>query len=152
MEPKVWGKYFWTTLHLAALGYPDVPSAEDKANYKQFFSNFWKVLPCYKCSVNYKRHLQELPIDDYLTDNLSLFQWTVDLHNIVNRELGKNEVSYEEAKERFARLARGEDNVFVSIDGGWDKILRTGTITIVFAIVFAGIYYALKPKIKMGRS
>jgi Erv1 / Alr family len=138
MEPKVWGKYIWTSIHMIALGYPDKPTDEDKMNYKQFYINLWKVIPCYKCSVNYQKHLEELPIDAHLNDNMSLFKWTVDFHNIVNKELGKKEWTFEETLEKFRKIARGEDEKFVSIDSKWDSLLWWSTLFIII-IVFVFI-------------
>lgn len=134
MEPKVWGKYIWTSIHMIALGYPDKPTQDDRINYQQFYMNLWQVLPCYKCSLNYLRHLEELPIDEHLNDNMSLFKWTVDLHNIVNRELGKREWTFEEALEKFRKIARGEDEKFVSIDSKWDSLLWWSTVLVIFII------------------
>jgi Erv1 / Alr family len=135
MEPKIWGKYVWTSIHILALGYPDKPTPDDMRNYKNFYTEFWKVIPCYKCANNYKKHLDDLPIDKYLTDNMSLFRWTVDFHNIVNKELGKKEWSFEETLEKFRKIARGEDEKFVSIDSKWDNLIWWTTFFII-AIVF----------------
>ena len=134
MEPRVWGKYIWTSIHMIALGYPDKPTQEDKLNYKQFYINLWKVIPCYKCSINYQKHWDELPIDNYLHDNMSLFKWTVDFHNIVNKELGKKEWTFEETLEKFRKIARGEDEKFVSIDTKWDSLLWWSTLLIIIII------------------
>lgn len=96
--PEVWGPILWRAVHLVALGYPDDPSATDVANYKQFFGAFGSVLPCPKCAYNYARHLQELPIDDFLTGgHRRLFEWSVHLHNIVNAEKGKPIMSVDSA-------------------------------------------------------
>ena len=139
MEPKIWGKYVWTSLHIIALGYPDKPTTDDKINYKQFYTNMWKVIPCFKCSQNYQRHLTEHPIDNYLTDNMSLFKWTVTLHNIVNKELGKKEWTHDEALEKFRKIARGQDEHFVSIDAKWEKLIWWTTVTtsLLFVVVLA---------------
>jgi hypothetical protein len=134
MEPKIWGKYVWTSIHILALGYPDKPTPEDMQNYKKFYTELWKVIPCYKCSINYKKHLADLPIDKYLTDNMSLFRWTVDFHNIVNKELGKKEWSFEETLEKFRKIARGEDEKFVSIDSKWDNLIWWSTFIIIFIL------------------
>lgn len=145
MEPSVWGKYIWTSIHFIALGYPDKPTQEDAHNYKQFYHDLWKVLPCYKCSVNYQRHLSELPIDPYLKDNMSLFEWTVKLHNIVNKELGKREWTLEEATQRFRNLAKGGNDIgFVSIDHGWDKVIRYSTAAMTGILVLVIGWFVLK--------
>jgi hypothetical protein len=90
-SPDNWGKHYWYVLHLTALAYPDTPSMDEVATYKAFYENFGAILPCKKCRANYKRHLQELPIDKALATRRELFAWTVHLHNIVNRETGKSD-------------------------------------------------------------
>ena len=97
MDPSVWGACIWRSIHLIALGYAERPTDEDKQVYTNYFTELWTVLPCFKCSVNYKRHIQELPITSYLSSKKKLFEWTVKLHNIVNKELNKREISIEEA-------------------------------------------------------
>lgn len=98
MQPKVWGPPIWRAVHYIALGYPDNPDAEHRLHYKEFFSNLWRVIPCSKCAMNYKRHLTELPpIDHFLECSRNLFQYTVALHNMVNTELGKPTMEVEQA-------------------------------------------------------
>ena len=103
-SPKVWGKYFWTCFHYVALGYPDEPTVSDRQIYRDFYSTFGHVLPCKKCTDNYERHLQELPIDSYLKNSYTLFEWTVRVHNIVNKELGKPIWNIEYAKMYYLHL------------------------------------------------
>jgi hypothetical protein len=56
-----------------------------------------KFLPCESCRVNYQRHLKELPLtDDILNSRNKFIYWFVDIHNIVNEELGKRKISYAE--------------------------------------------------------
>ena len=103
MDPSVWGSCLWKTLHTIAMGYPNKPTVEDMTAYTQFYENFWKVLPCKNpCSLNYRRHLKELPLDNFLRDNKTLFEWTVILHNVVNEELGKKYISLDEAKVLYS--------------------------------------------------
>lgn len=96
-----WGKYFWITIHVAALGFPDNATEQKRLDYKTFFTTIGSVLPCEKCRRNYSFHLEELPIDFHLFDKHSLFGWTVQLHNIVNRSTGKREWSVEEAHDFY---------------------------------------------------
>jgi len=102
MLPEVWGRHLWFSIHFIAHDYPQQPSVEDIAAYRMFFENLWKVIPCYKCGVNYRRHLEELPIDGHLESRDALFAWTVELHNIVNKELGKPVMSLAEAKKKYS--------------------------------------------------
>lgn len=149
MEPKIWGKYFWTTLHVIALGYPDQPSETDKTNYKTFYTTFWKVIPCQKCADNYIRHLDELPpIEEHLTDSNALFKWTVDLHNVVNKELGKRTYSYKEANEIFARLSHGDHTGLGGVSDKWEKVALYTTYLLIATAVVGGAMWLLSRKRK----
>ena len=98
-----WGKYFWDCLHLAALGYPENPSSQERIDYIEFVKYFGKVLPCSKCRNNFLRHMDELPIELYMFGRVQFFDWTVRLHNIVNRENGKKEWTYDEAWKWYTK-------------------------------------------------
>lgn len=116
MNKNIWGKYFWKTMHITALSYPSNPSLTDKDTYKDFFSIIGDVLPCKKCSINYKRHLEEIPIFQYLENKQELFKWTILLHNIVNRELGKSQWNIEYAQMYYANLEEHENTCVVKED------------------------------------
>ena len=110
-SPAIWGPHLWKSIHYIALGYPDdKPTETDRESYKDFFMNFHKVVPCVKCAKNYIRHLREVPaIDEYLSSNTRLFEWTWMLHNIVNKELGKRVVSLDAAKKLYIQSGGGDD-------------------------------------------
>jgi len=80
-----------------SLGYPTNPSHEDKLNYKNFYHSLQYILPCEKCAMNYKGNLRKLPIDNHLESQDSLVKWVIDIHNLVNDELGKDKVDYDKA-------------------------------------------------------
>ncbi len=101
MHPSIWGKHFWITIHMIALGYDDNPTLKKRKEYQDFFTDLYKIIPCDKCSVNYKRHLEELPIFSYLNSKQNLFKWTVMIHNIVSRELGKQQWNTEYAYTHY---------------------------------------------------
>lgn len=107
MDPQAWGSCLWRTIHILAIGYPDNPSYENTIDYKNFFENLWKVLPCHNCAVNYKRHLKEVPLDNYLVSNNKLFEWTVTLHNVVNAELNKPLMNLNDATKLYRNILKG---------------------------------------------
>ena len=95
---NITGPKLWKSIHnVALLEYPEKPSDDDKTYYMNYYKDFWKNIPCLKCTLNYRKHFEELPIDNYLGSRTQLFEWTVLLHNIVNKELGKKEISLSEA-------------------------------------------------------
>jgi hypothetical protein len=110
MDKNIWGKHFWFTIHYAALGYPKDASTEDKKNYKNFYEIISKVLPCDYCSSHYEELLKEIPVDNFLDNRDKLFEWTVIIHNRVNRDLKKPEWELEDAKN-FYVLNHGPKNI-----------------------------------------
>lgn len=103
IDPKLWGSSGWSFIHYTALGYPVNPTDEDKMNYKIFYYNLQNTLPCLKCALNYKENINQLPIENSLNSRGDLFKWTVDIHNMVNNELGKKNLSYEDAYYKYTK-------------------------------------------------
>jgi hypothetical protein len=107
MQPNHWGPSLWRSIHYVALGYPGdtIADADTRDAYIMFFKNLWYVIPCLKCAANYKRHIvyEMPPIEGFMESGKTLFEWTVALHNLVNRELKKREWTYEEALEHYTK-------------------------------------------------
>jgi hypothetical protein len=98
LGPNIWGPHLWKALHMITMGYPNEPSFDDKKNYRVFFENFYHVIPCNMCSNNYKKHLTELPLTDKVFEKKhNLVNWLIDLHNIVNKEHNKPQLTYPQA-------------------------------------------------------
>jgi hypothetical protein len=98
LGPSIWGPHLWKALHMISFGYPNEPNEEQKKNYRTFFENFYQVLPCSICSNNYKNNLKELPItNDTMKNQQNLVKWVIDIHNIVNKELEKPIIEYNDA-------------------------------------------------------
>lgn len=135
--PAVWGPHLWKSIHYIALGYPaEKPSESDKANYKAFYMNLHKVVPCIKCAENYQRHLSEVPaIDGYLGSSARLFEWTWMLHNVVNRDLGKREISLEAARRAYMSAAGITGTVSREQMTVW-TIAAVALLIVVAAIIF----------------
>lgn len=89
IPPSTWGPFFWHTMHLVALGYPNEPTYAEKRAAKEFFESFTHLIPCPTCKIHYADHLKEMPITPSLDNRKDLFRWTVDMHNLVNKDLGK---------------------------------------------------------------
>lgn len=135
-SPKYWGKHFWTTFHIVALGYPRTPTPEDIATYKSFYQLFGAVLPCKKCARNYERHMEELPIDRALSSKDKLFAWTVDFHNIVNRETGKPFWNKEYSEAYYTSGAYNDCICDREMSAVWQVVLIVMIVINLLAIAF----------------
>ena len=85
------GPHFWATLHITCLGTQNV------LNIIKFIYAFSDIIPCSKCRQHFKQLIVDHPIPE--TASSDIFKWTVDMHNIVNKETGKEEIDYVKALE-----------------------------------------------------
>ena len=113
MHPSIWAASFWQTIHSAALGYPESPTDLNKALYRSFFVNIGDVIPCGVCADGYRRlmlldakHTGGLSLDAAIDrGGDALFEWTVQMHNAVNREVGKPDSDWTPERARRAVMA-----------------------------------------------
>ena len=94
--PDTWGPHGWKFIHFIALGYPNNPTPEDKEKYKQFFKLFGDMIPCSLCGSHYKKNFNNININNYLNSKNDLIQWTILMHNEVNKSNGKKTYSFQE--------------------------------------------------------
>lgn len=87
IPPSKWGPHFWMTLHIACLGCQDAKVLVD------FVEGYKEIIPCLSC----REHFEQVLVDNPVPEADDLFKWSVDVHNIVNKRLGKPEFSYEDA-------------------------------------------------------
>ena len=104
LPPSTWGPIFWNTIHIVALGYSLTPSDEEKQAAKHFYESLAYLIPCPICRVHYKSHLEELPVEPALGTRSDLIEWTWRIHNKVNVELGKPEITINQFLDHIASL------------------------------------------------
>ena len=135
MDPTVWGPHAWIFLHSIALAYPSCPSKEDKDKIKNFFTDLENIIPCDKCRSNYKNHITKYPLTDkILCSKENLVKWSIDIHNSVNKMLGKPELSYEEALNHLFSMYNKSNN-YTILYGSLALLLVLFTILIVLLIL-----------------
>ena len=101
MNQNIWGSHLWFSLHSISFNYPLFPTIDDKNNYKNFFLSLKETIPCSICKKNYKRHIIEHPIDNFLDNRKKLVYWVIDIHNMVNSEIGKKILSYDNVIKKY---------------------------------------------------
>ena len=103
MLTKIWGACMWHYLHTMSFNYPVNPSIQQKQHYRNFILSLKNVLPCGKCRENFKKNLKHLPlIMSHMKSRDSFSKYVYELHEVVNKMLGKNsKLTYEEVRERY---------------------------------------------------
>lgn len=90
-----WGRFLWGFIHtITVIDYEDNVEATHNAIYS--LKMLHEHIPCPKCRQTYMQHVNYLSHVD-VREPMVLFYWSVDLHNAVNRKLGKRERTYREA-------------------------------------------------------
>ena len=145
--PSVWGPFFWHTMHIVALGYSKNPTYTDKKCAKEFYESLAFLLPCSICREHYKEYLQEKPISTFLDSRTDLIKWTVQIHNKVNKMLGKAEWTLEEVLSYYEKVgARNRSPVWTKEDmkevdyASFMKGFLTGSVILS---VVGGVMYAV---------
>ena len=95
MNPRIWGKSLWALLFDICLKYPERPSFDDTHHMRRLIFSFSNVLPCYSCQFNFLKHLNEYPIDNYLSNRLSVCQYIYKIYCIVTLEQGRVKPTFE---------------------------------------------------------
>lgn len=153
LPPHIWGPIFWSTLHIASLGYADEPTERQRKNAKAFYESLVDMLPCPVCRKHYEVNLEEMPLDEALNNRMSLVKWVFDMHNRVNVQLGKKTITFNEFVDVMRNLEKakkscppshGNDNApkkpgsiennLSVVDG---LLLGTGATL----VIGAGVYY-----------
>lgn len=148
MPPSVWGPFFWHTIHIIALGYPKEPTYGEKKAAKEFFESLVFLIPCPICREHYAQHLKENPLTPSLDSREDLFNWTNRIHNKINKDLGKPEVSVLESLQWFKRLGeRGRSPIYTKEDAeatDFYSFLKGVGVTTLVGTFFIGGYILYK--------
>lgn len=97
MKSEVWGPKYWFVLHSIAETYPETPNESTRKIYYSLIRNIPLFIPDKTIGKSFGILLDEYPVTPYLDSRVSLMKWTHYIHNVVNKKLGKNKISYKEA-------------------------------------------------------
>ena len=127
IDPTLFGPYYWAVIHISCLSAGTDLSGDKLTAMNQFVNSLPGIIPCLDCQEHLKENLVTLPFD-----RSDPFKWSVNLHNLVNSQIGKKNVSYSEA------LAFWEDKMTKP------KHPPYMTIFILSLLLMIGIFYAYK--------
>ena len=103
-NPSTWGRSTWKLLHCISMTYPKNPTESDKKKYKSFLNQLRHVLPCKICRNSYSAWIRDHPPD--LRSRAKIVGWVIDLHNYVNKRLGKPILKKREALKEIHKICQ----------------------------------------------
>jgi hypothetical protein len=96
-----WGSGLWNFLHtITIINYEDNEMFNSRV--RDNLRAVANAIPCKHCCAHYKKFLEHLDSVD-MRQPMVLFYWSVDLHNDINKRLGKSVWTYEAALEKWCR-------------------------------------------------
>lgn len=93
-DPTIWGPHVWATIHTTAL---KADSDGNDIAFSKLLESLTQLLPCDQCLTDFSKYfkIHGIPVKGHA------FEWTVNLHNSVNRKLKYAELSLEDARSRW---------------------------------------------------
>lgn len=101
-----WGPNAWGFLHAISYTMPVLPTEEEKRDYETFFSALPGVLPCPVCRTHLRQHYKTHPPDCSSREKCKT--WLINLHNTVNKSLGRPNFSRVAADRKYLGTGRPE--------------------------------------------
>jgi hypothetical protein len=97
IDPQVFGPGTWIVTHVLGL-------VSDESNDQQFYSLYIfrmvHALPCRKCRRHAVKYVDKFPVPTSKNEG-SLFEWSVNFHNAVNKRLRKVLMTLDQAREIY---------------------------------------------------
>lgn len=143
MSPDVWGPLFWSTMHIATLGYPVSPTEQDQLAATHFYESLSVMIPCPICRDHYSQTLMKMPIKEAVKGRDELINWVFTIHNEVNKQLGKSEITWETYVQTMYKLAlQTKVNLIPTEKSPLQSSLTANGIALVLGVVVGGAAYA----------
>ena len=111
--------------------------------YNTFFLNLGNVLPCDKCTKHYKEHLIKYPLSENLNSRKELVLWLINIHNEVNKSLGKPVMEPSVALQKISNRYKNKNIVDTVLE-----YVNWKTLLIVIAITTVGVSFIIWKKIR----
>jgi hypothetical protein len=100
-DANVWGPHYWFFLHTIAHSYPPVANEVTKRKYYDTIQNMPLFIPNEDIGNHFQELLDKYPVSPYLDKRESFIRWVIFIHNKINAQLGKEELTFDEAMERY---------------------------------------------------
>ena len=103
LDPRVWGRSYWTAMHVSGFHYPEQPSLEQQQGAENWLLGIAWMLPCPRCREHFSSLLENCTLASVVKNRESLSRFLLRAHNDVNTRNGKEVWSYGRAFDYYTR-------------------------------------------------
>jgi hypothetical protein len=100
-DANTWGPHYWFFLHTVAESYPMHPNEVTKRKYYDLITNMPLFIPDDEMGDKFSRLLDRYPVTPYLDNRDSFVRWVHFVHNKINVQIGKVELSLPISLEKY---------------------------------------------------
>jgi hypothetical protein len=139
-EPTVWGPHFWFILMTMAVSYPLKANEVTQKKYYDFITNLPLFIPHPQIGNKFSSLIDKYPVSPYLEGKDSFLKWVHFIHNKINIQIGKDEITMTEALDAYYDMYKPKE-IVLREQIKYRKKLIFGIIIIG---LFIGGYYLYK--------
>ena len=111
-DPSVWGPHYWFFLHSVGFTYPELPTDGEKKRYYNLITSLSTFIPNNAVANNFQLLIDDYPVSSYLNSKESFLKWIHFIHNKINKQIGKEEISYIEFINNYNNEYKPKDIKF----------------------------------------
>jgi hypothetical protein len=139
-DPTVWGPHFWFVLMTMAVSYPLKANEVTQKKYYDFITNLPLFIPHPQIGNKFSSLIDKYPVSPYLEGKDSFLKWVHFIHNKINVQIGKDEITMTEALDAYYDMYKPKE-IVLREQIKYRKKLIFGIIIIG---LFIGGYYLYK--------
>lgn len=122
-----YGPGIWFMLHLQAA---HATTPQEKQCFLTTVKTLADHFPCHDCRKHFNDYLRSNPPENYLNKDKGLFLWTWEFHDAVNKRLGKQSMTFDEAWKQYK-----ETTAICTDDCGDSKSVKHYTIRSYYSLM-----------------
>jgi len=139
-DPTVWGPHFWFVLMTMAVSYPLKANEVTQKKYYDFITNLPLFIPHPQIGNKFSSLIDKYPVSPYLEGKDSFLKWVHFIHNKINVQIDKDEITMTEALDAYYDMYKPKE-IVLREQIKYRKKLIFGVIIIG---LFVGGYYLYK--------
>lgn len=140
-DPVVWGPHFWFMLMTLAVSYPLKANEVTQKKYYDFLTNLPLFIPHPQIGNKFSDLMDKYPVSPYLEGKDSFLKWVHFIHNKINTQIGKDEMTLTEALDAYYEQYKPKEIILREQVKYRKKLIFGG---IIVGLIIGGYYLYTK--------